>query len=142
KTMWILLLIFVALFLAVVLIAVALGDSRAREIKVTASRLESIAAPQSTAAKEESASLKRAEQLSAIPWLNRLLQRFDIVEPLRLLLYQADVKWTVGRLLLIAAFLACVSGSLVELRTRALFLAFIIGGLAGTAPFLYVLGQR
>jgi len=140
--MWILVVVFAAFFLAVALIALAIAAAGTKETERTVARLESIAAPQSSAAKEENLSLRRAEQLSAIPWLDRLLRRVDLGERLRLLLYQADMNWTVGRLLLVAAAIAFVSGTLVQLRTGALPLAFGLGVLVSSAPFHYVLRQR
>jgi len=140
--MWILLLVFVAFFVAVALVAFAVATPQHKENKQTISRLESIAAPQSKAAHEDNLSLRRVDQASTIPWLDRLLQQGDIAERLRLLLYQADLKWTVARLLLTSVSLALASGILVVVRTGAFPLAFAIGGVAGAAPFLYVLHKR
>jgi tight adherence protein B len=139
--MWIFVVTFAAFFLAVMLVASAITAPRAKEAKQTVSRLESLASPQSRAAKEDSLNLRRQEQLSNLPWLDRLLHHVD-AEPLRLLLYQADVKWTVGWLLLMSASMAFAAGVLVLLRTGAVPLAFAIAALAGSAPFLYVLRQR
>jgi tight adherence protein B len=139
--MWLLIIVFAAFFLAVTLLALAIAAPRAKETKRTLSRLESLASPQSKAAKEESLNLRRDEQLSDLPWLDRLLHQMD-AERLRLLLYQADLKWSVGQLLLMSASMAFAAGVLVLLRTGALLLAFAIGPLAGSAPFLYVLRQR
>jgi tight adherence protein B len=140
--MWILLLVFVTFFVAVVLVAFSVAAPSTKETRQTISRLESIAAPQSRAKREDDISLRRADQASTIPWLDRLLKQGDIGERLRLLLYQADLKWTVGRLLLVSVSVAFASGALVLLRTRALFLAIVIGALAGLTPFLYVLRKR
>ena len=139
--MWIFILTFAAFFLAVTLVAVAITAPGAKETKQTVLRLESLASPQSRAAKDDSLNLRRQEQLSNLPWLDRLLHQVD-AERLRLLLYQADVKWTVGWLLLMSASMAFASGALVLLRTGAVLLAFAIAALAGSAPFLYVLRQR
>jgi tight adherence protein B len=139
--MWIFVVTFAAFFLAVMLVAIAITAPGAKETKQTVSRLESLASPQSRAAKDDSLNLRRQEQLSNLPWLDRLLHHVD-AERLRLLLYQADVKWTVGWLLLMSASMAFASGVLVLLRTEAVLLAFAIAALAGSAPFLYVLRQR
>jgi len=139
--MWLLVIVFAAFFVAVGLFAFAIATPRAKETKQTLSRLESIGVPQSRAAKEESLNLRRDEQLSDLPWLDRLLHQVD-AERLRLLLYQADLKWSVGQLLLTSASMALVAGTLVLMRTGALLLAFGIGALAGSAPFLYVLQRR
>ena len=140
--MWMLIVIFAAFFLAVVLVALSIATPGSKESKQTVSRLESIAPLTSRAAREESLSLRRDDLITSIPWLDRLLRRLDTTERLRLLLYQADMKWTIGRLLLVAASMAFVSGMLVVLRTDALFFALAVGALAGAAPFLYVLRNR
>src|SRR5580765_2433027 len=140
--MWIFLLVFVAFFVAVALVAFSVATPRNKENKQTISRLESIAAPQSKAAQEDNLSLRRVDQASTIPWLDRLLQQGNISERLRLLLYQADLKWTVARLLLTSVSAAMASGILVVLRTGAFPLAIAIGGVAAAAPFLYVLQKR
>jgi tight adherence protein B len=139
--MVILVFVFAAVFLAIVLFAYALADTRNKETKRTVARLESIAAPQSRTAKAD-VSIRRQDQLSSIGWLDHALKKLDIVEPLRLLLYQAGMNWTVARLLLTAVVAGCAMGSLVYLRTQALFLAFVIGCVAGTVPFFYVLHLR
>src|SRR5215831_13975340 len=140
--MGILLLVFVAFYVAVALVAFSIAAPRNKQTKQTISRLESIAAPQSRAKREDDISLRRTDQASTNPWLDRLLKQGDIGERLRLLLYQADLKWTVGRLLLVSVSVAFASGALVLLRTRALFLAIVIGALAGLTPSLYVLRKR
>jgi tight adherence protein B len=140
--MVILVFVFAALFLAIVLFAYALSDTRSKETKRTVARLESIAAPQSSAARERVVSVRRQDQLSAIPWLDNALKKLDIVEPLRLLLYQAGMSWTVARLLLTAVLTACIVGSLVYLRTQTPLFSFVIGCVAATVPFFHVLQQR
>jgi tight adherence protein B len=140
--MWLLIFVFAAFFLAVAMVAFSIANPRSKEAKQTVSRLESITAPQSRNAQEESQSIRLTDQLSTIPWLDRLLQKGDISERLRLLLYQADLKWTVGRLLLLSASMAFAVGALVLLRTGALLLAFGLGAGAAGVPLLYVLQQR
>ncbi len=140
--MWIPIVVFAAFFIAIVLVAFAISTATSKGAAKTVSRLESIAAPQSDAAKEDILALRRVEQLSAVPWLDRFLKRIDISDRLRLTLYQADLQWTVGRLVLTSAALACAAGYLVHLRTHALLLAFVIGIAAGFVPYLYVLRKR
>jgi tight adherence protein B len=140
--MWLLFVIFAAFFLAVAMLALSLTASRSKDTKRTISRLEAIALPQSSVGQEEEVSLRRVEQLSGIPWLDSLLRQVDFSERLRLLLRQADAKWTVGQLLLYSALLAFVSGTLVQLRTGALPLAFAVGLGSGSGPSLFVLRKR
>jgi tight adherence protein B len=140
--MWLLIFVFAAFFLAVAMVAFSVANPRSKEAKRTISRLEQIAAPQSRAAQEESLSIRRQDQIETIPWLDRLLQQGDISERLRLLLYQADLKWSVERLLLVSASVAVAVGALVMLRTGAFLLSFGLGAGAFCVPFLYVLRLR
>jgi tight adherence protein B len=80
--------------------------------------------------------------LSGVEWFDEMLKKLNYSENLRLLLYQADLKWTVGKLLLSAVGAAIVAGYLVYLRSGAVVLAVPIAILAGAAPFFYVLQKR
>jgi tight adherence protein B len=140
--MWIVIVTFAAFFIAVILVVSAITAASSKEAKKTLSRLESIAAPQSDIAKEDVLAVRRVDRLSGLAWLDTLLRRIDFSDHLRLTLYQADLKWTVGRLLLVSVLLAVISGLLVQLRTGALLLACMIGIGAGCAPYLYVLRKR
>jgi len=136
------LLVFAAFFLVAVLLMFAIAAPGMKDVKQAMTRLEQIRAPQSDAGLDESLGLRRVDRLSALPWLDGVLRRVDIAESLRLILYQAELNWTVARLLLVSVLLACAAGYLVYLRTGALPLAFTIGLLASCGPFLYVLQKR
>jgi tight adherence protein B len=133
--------LFAAFFLAACLLLFAVMSSGGKEAKQTRSRLEQLRPALSEIA-DDSVNVRRVEHLSTLPWLNELLQKLDFTQRLRRLLREADVNWTVGRLLLISAAAACIGGYPVYLRTEALFLSLIIAGLAALAPFAYVLRQR
>ncbi len=57
-------------------------------------------------------------------------------------LYQANVKWTAGGLLLMSVACFVIPAYLVYLRTGAVPFALLIGLLLGAAPFVYVLHKR
>ena len=61
---------------------------------------------------------------------------------LRLILYQANLKWTVGGLLLMAVACAVFIGFAVYARTSALLLAMLLGCASGSLPFVYVFYKR
>lgn len=134
--------VFAAFFLAAVLVLLAIVAPGRKEANETMARLEQIRAPQSDTAMDESFGLRRVERLSALPWLDEVLRRVHIAESLRLLLYQAELQWTVARLLLLSAFLACAAGLLVYLRTGAVLLALVIAAGVAATPFLYALQRR
>ena len=134
--------IFAALFAAACLVLLVVTGPGTKEAKQTRSRLDQIGAWKSGSLKDEPLDVRRLEQFSTLPWLNELLKKLDFTENLRRLLQQADLNWTVGRLLLIATAMACAAGYLVYLRTGAGFLSFIVGFVAGIGPFSYVFYKR
>lgn len=141
--MWILAIVFAAFFAAVVLVGSAFSASSSKEFKQTTSRLEAITAPQSGGgASEAGLSVRREERLSMLPWLDELLRKIDFSARLRLLIYQAELTWTVGKLLLWATLLALLFGYPVYLRTGAFLLSSIVAFGAAALPFLYVLRKR
>jgi tight adherence protein B len=140
--MWISI-IFGAIFGSVVLWLFALTAGRAAVAKRTSARLEAIRLQlPEEGPLQKSLDVRLVETFSAVPWLDRLLQRINVAPQLRLLLRQADLKWTVGKLVLLSVFFGVGLGYLVDLRTGAVFLALLIGVAAAACPLLYVLHVR
>jgi tight adherence protein B len=135
-------LLFLAFFIAAALLLFALAAPGAKEAHQTLSRLEKIRAPQSQASREGSLNLRKEETLSAIGWLDETLRKLGFGDKLKLVLYQADKNWTVGKLLLISALAACIAGTLVQLRTRAAVMSLIVAAVAASGPFLHVRWKR
>ncbi len=106
-----------------------------------AARLSMSMASASHAARDIS-SVVRKETFSAIPWMHQWLVQFELTPLIRLLLYQADLSWTVGGLLL--ATLAGFSAStyIVWLRTRAFAFSAICGVAVCLLPLAYVFFRR
>jgi tight adherence protein B len=134
--------LFVTLFAVVSLLLLAATSARAKQNKQMLSRLDAISLAPARERDDDSLAIRRTETLSALPWLDNLLAKADFSPRLRMLLYQADLKWTVGRLLLTSAAAAALAGVLVYLRTRGIFAALALAALAGYAPFLYATHKR
>jgi tight adherence protein B len=134
--------IFAAFFGTAALLLLVFMSPGSKEAKETRSRLEQLRGPQNAFAADENVELRRLQQFSSLPWLNTFLQKLDITERLRLLLQQADLNWTVGRLLVVSAGLACAVGYPVYLRTGAAPLSLLIAAGAAFSPFAYVLRRR
>jgi len=133
--------IFLAVFLIAALVVSASGSTGSQQAQRTVSRLASVVtvAPDIP---EEVPNLRKQQHLSAIPWLDRLLSRGDVFPRLHLLLYQADLKWTVGALILYAVACWAVAALAVYWRTGAVWLAIFVGVGTGSIPFLYVFRKR
>lgn len=140
--MWIII-IFGAIFASIALLLFGFTADTAEREKKTSARLEAIRlgiTPDSPA--EQPVDIRVSDTFSNVPWLNWLLHTLDIAPRLGNLLRQANLNWTVGRLLLMCVLLGAVAGYLVELRTEAFPLALCFAVFGGSIPILYVLRMR
>jgi tight adherence protein B len=137
-------LIFLTVFVAVVTLLFAFSMRPTRETKQTMARLDAIRfGPQSPAENDADLIIRKQEKpLSSIEALDAFLRRIDLSARLTLLLYQAELSWTVGRLLLSSLVLGVAGSYLVFLRTGALFLSFVFLVVSGGAPFFYAYRRR
>ena len=138
-----LILVFVGVFAVFALLLVASGIGASQRTKETLARLEStLVVGRNADTTDEILDLRKQELFSAVPWLNRWLLRLEIAPRLRILLYQAHLKWTVGGLLLMSLACFLIPAYLVYLRTGAVIVASLIGLLLGGAPLFYVVSKR
>jgi tight adherence protein B len=138
-----LIVVFVGVFAVFALLLVASGTGASQRTKETLARLESaLAAGGKADPSDEIVDLRKQELFSAVPWVNRWLLRLEVAPRLRTLLYQANLKWTVGVLLLLSLACFLIPAYLVYLRTDAVVLGLLIGLLLGAGPTFYVLAKR
>jgi tight adherence protein B len=138
-----LIVVFVGVFAVFALLLIARGTGASQRTKETLARLEStLAAGGKANPTDEIVDLRKQELFSAVPWLNRWLLRLEIAPRLRTLLYQANLKWTVGVVLLMSLACFLIPAYLVYLRTGKIILALLVGFLLGGAPIFYVLAKR
>lgn len=138
----ILVLVFIAIFIVLVLLLVAGGAGASDRTKKTLSVLESALAAYHPERNDEVIDLRKEELLSAVPWINRWLLRVEVAPRLRLLLYQARLKWTAGGLLLMSMVCFALPAYLIYLRTGTVIFAVLIGLLVGGGPLVYVFNKR
>src|ERR1700679_3166086 len=98
-----LVLVFVSVFAIAALLLIAGGSGASQRTKQTLAALESALATAKPAARDQIVDLRKQELLSAVPWINRWLLKIELAPRLRILLYQANLKWTTGGLLLMSA---------------------------------------
>jgi tight adherence protein B len=135
--------VFGAIFAAVALLLLAFTAASAGRTKRTVDRLEAIQRGRPERVEPQAPlDVRIVDTFSSIPWLDRLLHRVNLAPQLRLLLRQADLKWSVGRLTLLCILTGLGCGYLVDLRTHAVFLALVTIVAAGACPMLYVLQKR
>jgi tight adherence protein B len=135
-------LVFVGVFTAIALplIASSLGPSKgAREVQT---RLESALATEAPDLRNEILNLRKQEQFSSIPWLNKKLLNFELTPYLRKVLDQANLSWSAGRLLTLSAVAFVVPAYLLDLQFNSILLGLGAGLALGFAPYGFVLFKR
>ena len=137
-----LVLVFIGVFLVLTLLLVASGTGASQQTKQTLAVLESALAVEHSQIGDPILDIRKSELLSAVPWVNRLLLKFEVAPRLRSLLYQANVKWTAGGMILLSATCFALPAYLIYLRTGTAIFALAIGLLTAGAPIFYVLHKR
>jgi tight adherence protein B len=135
-------LVFISVFAVAALLLAASGAGASERQKQTLARLGAALAADISKSKDDLTDFRRKELLSAIPLLNRILLEFEVAPKLRLLLYQANLKWTPGALLLMSVSVWVFATYLLDLRTDSLVVALILGLIPGAAPFAYAFHKR
>jgi tight adherence protein B len=137
-----LVLTFLGAFIAIALPLIATASGPTKQSKQVMSALDSAIAGEEQAKRENIPDLRKDEQLSSIPWLNRKLHNVELGPMLRRLLDQADLKWSVGRLLVLCGVCGLAPACLVVLRYGNFLLALITGLLTASAPIVWALHRR
>lgn len=142
--MGITIIIFIAVFVLAALIAAAAGVGSSKQDKAMMARLDSALATNKSSPDMSDllVDVRKSDTLSNIPLMDRLLRNAEITPRIRRLLYQANLKWTVGTLLLMCAVGFVALGYLVYWRTDTIFFSIAAGLVGGFAPFGYVLFMR
>lgn len=135
-------LVFLAVFALIALPMLISSIRSSRKSKNVQAALDAALASEGLRKQEDIVDLRKDDELSDIPWLNKKLQQFNAAPGLNLLLHQADLKWSVGRLLIMSALTMAVPAYLVYLRTRVVVVALAVGIVTGLAPFGWVLFMR
>ncbi len=138
----IIVLVFLAVFVVVALVLIAAGTGKSDQGKRVMARLDSALAIGKPENSDLLVDIRKNELMSSIPWLDRTLAKLELAPRLRRLLYQADLKWTVGGLLLFCFCCFFVAGWLVYYRTGAILFGVLVGLAAGAAPLGYVVFKR
>lgn len=138
----VLVLVFIGVFAVLSLVLVASGVGASEQAKQTLAALQSALAVDSSGLHDPIVDLRKSELLSAIPWMNRWLLKIEIAPRLRNLLYQANVKWTAGGLLLLCGVSFIFPAYLVYLRTGTMLFSVLLGLMMAGAPILYVIFKR
>jgi tight adherence protein B len=134
--------VFAGAFAVVALLLIASGTGANQQTKKVLALLDSALATSWTNQSDQIVDLRKQELLSAIPWINRMLMKIELAPRLRLLLYQASLKWTAGGLMLMTAMAFAIPSWLIHLKTDKTILSILLGLVTGAAPFAFVLFKR
>jgi len=141
--MLLIVIVFFAVFLVVALLATASGTGASEREKQALARLNAVlVGGGETHASDELVDIQKEELLSAIPFLNRLLLQLEIAPKFRRMLYQAQLSWTPGGLILMSGCIWILVTYAVYLRTGSLLIAAALGLVPAGLPFAYVLLKR
>lgn len=95
-----------------------------------------------TKRKEESTDLKKDQTLSTVPWLNKILQEWQLSALVKTMLYQANIGWTPGRFMLIVLLMSFASFTLAWLKTTSFVMSFVVAVIIGAVPVAYLQMKR
>lgn len=135
-------LVFVGVFaiIALPLIASSMGPSRnARQALAT---LDAVIRAENPVVQKQIVDLRKSEQVSSIPWLDKRLHNLEVVPYLRNVLSQAAVNWSPGRLMVMTGVAFAVPCYLVYLEFGIFLAALGAGIVVGLLPFGWVMFMR
>jgi tight adherence protein B len=134
--------VFLVAFAVFSLILLGSGSGAPQQSKQALAFLRSTLASGASSVRDEMVDIRKQELLSAVPWINRWLAKIELAPRLRALLYQANLKWTAGGMLLMSLACFAFPAYLIYLRTNTAFLALLIGVVLSGVPLAYVLHKR
>ena len=137
----VLVLVFLAVFAVAALLLTA-SRTAPQQTEQTLNVLQAALATTKLSPRDQTVDIRKVDLLSTVPLFNRWLLRLELAPRLRHLLYQADLKWTTGSLLLMSVVCFVIPAYLIYLRTGAVIISLLLGLLLGASPFLFVLYKR
>jgi tight adherence protein B len=135
-------LVFLGVFAVSALLLIASGTGASEQTKKTLTVLRAALNVDKAQSADPVVDVRKEELLSAVPWINRVLLKMELAPRIRHLLYQADLKWTAGGLILMSIACFLIPSYLIHLRTNNLPISLLLGLLVGAAPFVFVLFKR
>lgn len=138
----VLVLVFLGVFAVSALLLIATGTGASQNTKRTLTVLQAALSAADVKPPDPIVDVRKQELFSAVPWLNRMLLKLEVAPRLRTLLYQANLKWTAGGLILMSVTCFLIPSYLINLRTGSLALSLLLGAFLGAVPFVFVLAKR
>jgi len=130
------------LFGSLLVVSVAAGRNRAARVRVEKELFTRVLADAAKNEALDDATLLKDESLSGFGVIHRALESMKLATNMRRLLEQADLPFRVGTLLLMMAVLGSLGLMAGQLAHLGWAMSIVIGVLAGSAPYTYVLVCR
>jgi tight adherence protein B len=134
-------LIFLGVFIAIAMPLVVMSGS-SKKSKSVQSRLDSALATETPEVQNLVVDLRKDDQLSSIPWLNKRLTHLELTPYLRRILDQANLNWSTGRLVSMSAACLVVPAVIVHFKFASIPLTLAVGLLLGMVPLGFVYFKR
>ncbi len=134
-------LIFLGVFALVVLALMAFSgpSNNAKNVQL---RLDSALATETPEVQNLVVNLRKNEQVSSIPWLNKKLVRLELTPFLRKILDQANLSWSTGRLLSMCGAFFVIPAVIVHFKLGSIPFSLLAGVVLGMSPLGFVLFKR
>jgi tight adherence protein B len=139
---WIIFLTFAGVFTLIALPLISAISQSHGQSKQVMTVIDAALAGSTEVQRENILDFRKSDQLSNIPWLNRRLRDLQLGPHLRLLLDQANLKWTVGRLLTTCGVFGIVPAYLMQLRHGNPLVTLLVGVVSAFAPLAWVMHRR
>jgi tight adherence protein B len=135
-------LVFLGVFAISALLLVASGTGASKSTKRTLTVLHAALSAADPTPPDPIVDVRKQELFSALPTLNRVLLKLEIAPRLRQVLYQANLRWTAGSLILMSVTACVIPAYLIDWRTGSALLGMAAGLMLGSLPILFVLFKR
>ena len=134
-------LVFIGVFAAIALPMAAAAPSDHSK-KALATLDAALKSESKQAVLQQNMDLRKDEQLSSIPWLNKKLLSIELAPYLRKMLSQAELDWSPGRLLIMTVACCLLPSYFLFLSFQSYPLALVAGVVFGGLPFGCVFFKR
>lgn len=135
-------LVFVGVFAAIALPLIAAATTPSRRARQALVTLDSAIKAESRETREQILDLRKDEQLSSIPWLNRKLLSLELTPYLSRLLAQGAVNWSAGRLVTASAVCFAIPSYLIYARFNSFLISILVGLVSGSLPLVWATYKR
>jgi len=135
-------LVFIGVFAMVALPLIASSMGPSRSTRQALATLDSAIRAENPSVQKQIMDLRKNEQLSSIPWLNKRLVNLELAPYLRTVLSQAALTWSPGRLMAMSGAAFAVPSYIVYLESGMYLPALGAGIVSGLLPYGWVMFKR